>query len=91
MAVCELCPRRCGADRENGIKGFCGETSEIRVARAALHMWEEPCISGKVGSGAVFFTEKMVPERFFLPAARSGVCSARTTSFPMERWERSYL
>lgn len=80
MAVCELCPRRCGADRENGIKGFCGETSEIRVARAALHMWEEPCISGENGSGTVF-----------LPAARSGVCSARTTSFPMERWERSYL
>ena len=56
MAVCELCPRRCGADRENGIKGFCGETSEIRVARAALHMWEEPCISGENGSGTVFFT-----------------------------------
>lgn len=56
MAVCELCPRRCGADRENGIKGFCGETSEIRVARAALHMWEEPCISGEQGSGTVFFT-----------------------------------
>lgn len=56
MAVCELCPRRCGADRKNGIKGFCGETSEIRVARAALHMWEEPCISGENGSGTVFFT-----------------------------------
>lgn len=56
MAVCELCPRRCGADRENGIKGFCGETSEIRVARAALHMREEPCISGENGSGTVFFT-----------------------------------
>lgn len=56
MAVCELCPRRCGAERENGIKGFCGETSEIRVARAALHMWEEPCISGEQGSGTVFFT-----------------------------------
>lgn len=56
MEVCELCPRRCGADRENGIKGFCGETAEIRVARAALHMWEEPCISGEQGSGTVFFT-----------------------------------
>ncbi|MGN0405767.1 MAG: radical SAM protein [Bariatricus sp.] len=56
MAACELCPRRCGADRKNGIKGFCGETSEVRVARAALHMWEEPCISGDNGSGTVFFT-----------------------------------
>jgi putative pyruvate formate lyase activating enzyme len=46
----------CGADRKNGERGFCGETSEIRVARAALHMWEEPCISGTRGSGTVFFT-----------------------------------
>ena len=53
---CRLCPRMCGADRKNGERGFCGETSEIRAARAALHMWEEPCISGTRGSGTVFFT-----------------------------------
>lgn len=53
---CMLCPRRCGSDRENGKTGFCGETAAVRVARAALHMWEEPCISGTEGSGTVFFT-----------------------------------
>ena len=53
---CHICPRECGADRENGQLGVCGTTNKIYVARAALHMWEEPCISGKEGSGAVFFT-----------------------------------
>lgn len=56
MDKCSLCPRKCGADRENGKTGFCGETDKVRVARAALHMWEEPCISGEEGSGTVFFT-----------------------------------
>lgn len=56
MAACRLCPRHCMADRENGKYGFCGETEQVRVARAALHMWEEPCISGEKGSGTVFFT-----------------------------------
>ncbi len=52
---CKICPRGCEVDRE--IKtGYCGELSTIRLARAALHMWEEPCISGVNGSGAVFFT-----------------------------------
>ena len=53
---CRLCPRECKAERENGQMGFCGMTGKgIRAARAALHFWEEPCISGKGGSGAVFF------------------------------------
>ena len=52
---CYLCPRECGADRENGQIGYCGVSDKIYVARAALHMWEEPCISGEAGSGAVFF------------------------------------
>ncbi len=52
---CALCPRRCGIDRTKA-KGRCGESAEIRIARAALHLWEEPCISGKNGSGAVFFS-----------------------------------
>ena len=56
MKECRLCPRNCGADRMAGQKGFCGTDTEIMVARAALHMWEEPCISGKEGSGAVFFS-----------------------------------
>lgn len=53
---CKLCPRACGANRSFGQRGFCGETDKVRVSRAALHMWEEPCISGEEGSGTVFFT-----------------------------------
>ena len=53
---CLLCPRRCGINRRTGQTGVCGVSSEIKVARAALHYWEEPCISGKRGSGAVFFS-----------------------------------
>ena len=53
---CLLCPRKCGINRRTGQTGVCGASSEIMVARAALHYWEEPCISGKRGSGAVFFS-----------------------------------
>ena len=53
---CLLCPRKCGINRAAGQTGVCGVSSEIKVARAALHYWEEPCISGKKGSGAVFFS-----------------------------------
>ena len=56
LKECHLCPRNCGVDRLTGQKGFCGVDAGIMVARAALHMWEEPCISGKEGSGAVFFS-----------------------------------
>lgn len=56
MDSCTLCPRACKVNRRNGDKGVCGQTDEVKIARAALHMWEEPCISGKRGSGAVFFT-----------------------------------
>lgn len=53
---CTLCPRSCGINRTDGQKGRCGMTAELKVARAALHMWEEPPISGKNGSGTVFFS-----------------------------------
>ncbi len=53
---CTLCPRMCHANRSSGQKGFCQMTDVIYGARAALHMWEEPCISGTKGSGAVFFS-----------------------------------
>lgn len=57
MSECRLCPRDCRADRENGRRGFCGVAgNNIKCARAALHLWEEPCISGNTGSGAVFFS-----------------------------------
>ena len=52
---CSLCPRMCNLDRQV-TTGYCGVKNTIRVARAALHFWEEPCISGEEGSGAVFFT-----------------------------------
>lgn len=52
---CTLCPRECGSDRRIGF-GFCRCGDKIKVARAALHYWEEPCISGKKGSGTVFFS-----------------------------------
>ena len=53
---CELCPRRCGADRAAGKTGYCGAGGVLKAARAALHFWEEPCISGTRGSGTVFFS-----------------------------------
>jgi len=52
---CMGCPRECGADREHGT-GFCGGGALPKIARAALHFWEEPCISGVNGSGTVFFS-----------------------------------
>ncbi|MBO5098854.1 MAG: radical SAM protein [Clostridia bacterium] len=52
---CNLCPRNCDVDRSIN-KGYCGQTDKIKVARASLHMWEEPCISGERGSGTVFFS-----------------------------------
>ncbi|MCR1840451.1 radical SAM protein [Murimonas intestini] len=56
MDDCTLCPRRCHADRNAGRKGACHEDSAVQLARAGLHMWEEPCISGIQGSGTVFFS-----------------------------------
>lgn len=53
---CRLCPRECGVDREHGQLGYCGMPAMPMAARAALHYWEEPCISGTEGSGAVFFS-----------------------------------
>lgn len=55
LEKCNLCPRGCGVNRIKGEMGACHETVEIMLSRAALHMWEEPCISGEEGSGAVFF------------------------------------
>ena len=54
--TCDLCPRACGVDRTRGERGACRMTSRLVLARAALHYWEEPCISGTAGSGTVFFS-----------------------------------
>lgn len=53
---CTLCPRKCGVNRLSGNVGICGKSSALTVARASLHMWEEPPISGDTGSGTVFFS-----------------------------------
>lgn len=52
---CELCPRKCGVDRAEKL-GFCGMGDKITAAKAMLHFWEEPCVSGERGSGTVFFS-----------------------------------
>jgi len=52
---CNICPRSCGINREIE-KGYCGGGNNVKVARASLHFWEEPCISGTNGSGTVFFS-----------------------------------
>ena len=56
LRQCELCPRGCKVNREIGQLGICKVSSQLKVARAALHFWEETCISGTKGSGAVFFS-----------------------------------
>ena len=56
LEPCRLCPRDCGSRRLSGGKGRCGVSALLKVSRAALHLWEEPCISGTEGSGTVFFS-----------------------------------
>lgn len=57
LECCRICPRECRADRLHGKRGVCGVTgADVMIARAALHFWEEPCISGERGSGTVFFS-----------------------------------
>lgn len=53
--ACKICPRSCGMNRKTGV-GYCGAAHQVKVARAALHFWEEPCLSGTAGSGTVFFS-----------------------------------
>ena len=54
--ACNLCPHKCGVDRTGNKTGVCNASSQVKIARAALHYWEEPPISGENGSGAVFFS-----------------------------------
>lgn len=56
LSDCTLCPRECHVNRNAGEIGYCGQTAVLTAARAALHFWEEPCLSGTNGSGAVFFS-----------------------------------
>ena len=52
---CACCPRKCTVQRDK-TAGVCGVKDEFKVAKHQLHMWEEPCISGKAGSGTIFFS-----------------------------------
>ncbi len=56
LSDCTLCPRECHVNRNAGEIGYCGQTAKLTAARAALHFWEEPCLSGTNGSGTVFFS-----------------------------------
>mgnify|MGYP000485440577 FL=1 len=78
MKECRLCPRNCGADRMAGQKGFCGTDTEIMVARAALHMWED----------AHAFPGKRDQELYFFPDVRWDAISVRTEEYPGARGER---
>jgi len=64
---CTLCPRMCGADRTKA-SGFCGASHQIKAARAALHQWEEPCISGRQRDRILF---RLYPKMRFLPELSS--------------------
>ena len=64
MRSCVLCPRECGVNRLEGRRGVCGCTADLVVARAALHQWEELCISGSRGSGTIFFSGCSLRRRF---------------------------
>ena len=69
---CQLCPRKCGADRTAGETGFCGCPAGALVAKAMLHKWEEPALAGDGGSGAVFFGGCTLQCRYCQNAAISG-------------------
>lgn len=79
LEKCILCPRKCGVNRTNGSTGACHTGEKVRVSRAALHMWEEPCISGEMDQ---------VP--YFFPVALLDAVSARTKIFPEAEQEKKY-
>lgn len=56
LSNCDICPRKCGVNREKGELGFCKMKDKIKIARYSLHYWEEPIISGEAGSGTIFFS-----------------------------------
>jgi len=62
--ACELCPRRCGVDRTTTQLGFCGKGARLHIATIETHLGEEPPISGKNGSGTVFFSGCSIRCRF---------------------------
>lgn len=90
MSLCDLCPRNCRVDRKAGEKGFCQVAgTKIKAARAALHMWEEPCISGIKGSGTVFFSG--CPLRCVYCQNRDIARAGAGKDIPLERLAQIFL
>lgn len=85
---CSLCPRSCKVDRAAGQRGICGADDTLRIARAALHEWEEPPISVGAGSGAVFFSN--CPMRCIYCQNAEIACGAHGTQIPPERLPQIY-
>lgn len=56
MGTCNICPRNCGVDRENGQLGACHSPDDLLISKIMLHKWEEPCLVGDGGAGTVFFS-----------------------------------
>lgn len=79
MYICNQCPRKCNIDRDSKT-GICGVNSEYKIARAALHYWEEPCISGEKGSGTVFFSGCSLKCVFCQNSVISDVCFGKEIS-----------
>ncbi len=79
MSGCSLCPRKCGADRTSAT-GFCGVSRAPRVSLVMRHMWEEPCICGGAGAGAVFFSGCQLRCVFCQNAALSRGCAGEDIS-----------
>ena len=89
LRSCRLCPRSCGVDRTAGERGVCGAGARVRIARAALHFWEEPCISGTSGSGTVFFS--YCPVRCVYCQNRDIALGDAGTEVSVRRLARIYL
>ena len=77
-SACQLCPRHCGLDRTAGKIGYCGADSRMRLGRASLHPWEEPCLSGTHGAGTVFFCHCSLRCVFCQNAVISGQTAAES-------------
>ncbi len=89
MEECSLCPRECLVNRQDGQRGYCGMSAEVTIARASLHMWEEPCISGENGSGTVFFTG--CPLKCVFCQNRNIAIGSTGTSISIERLAEIFL
>lgn len=89
LTCCTLCPRECKVNRLEGQMGFCKAGCDVRIARAALHHWEEPCLSGTRGSGTIFFSNCTLKCVFCQNHEISTIGKGKTIS--IERLSKIYL